>query len=235
MEDSYLAAVERNLRVARDRNAASIPAAAALIADTIARDGIVRAFGTGHSQILAMELGDRAGGLAPIDVIVDPTGGRAENVEGYAATLLHDDQVQRPDCLIVISTSGRNVAPIEMALIARGRGVPVIAVTGVGFSAAVASRHPSGRRLLDVADVVLDTCSEIGDAAVRVDRVPVAVGPTSTVIGAALLNAVIVEAVRELARRGIEAPVFASQNVDGTDDHNATITARYRGRIRALP
>lgn len=235
MYDSYFDAVERRLRLARERNRASIVEAARIVADTVARDGIVRAFGTGHSQILAMELADRAGGLAPIDVIVDPTGGRAENVEGYAPTLLHPDQVQPPDCLIVASTSGRNAAPIEMALVARARGVGVIAVTSVAFSSAVATRHSSGQRLLDVADVVLDTCGDVGDAEIHVDGVPVAVGPTSTIIGAALLNAVMVEAVSELARQGINVPVFASQNVDGTSEYNAAINARYRARIRALP
>lgn len=234
MMDAYLEAVELRLRLAHGRNHGSIAEAARLIADTVERDGIVRAFGTGHSQILAMELADRAGGLAPVDLIIDPTNGRAENIEGFAATLLHEDQLRPPDCLVVVSTSGRNAAPIEMALLARDRGVGVIAVTSVAFSSAVAARHSSGRRLLDVADVVLDTCGDVGDAEIRLEGVSATVGPSSTVIGAALLNAVIVEAVSELSRRGIDAPVFASQNVDGTDAHNAALNARYRGRIRAL-
>jgi uncharacterized phosphosugar-binding protein len=234
MHGRYFEAVEHRLALARERNEASVIEAARIVADTIERDGIVRAFGTGHSQLLAMELGDRAGGLVPVDVIVDPTHGRAENVEGYASTLLHADQVRPPDCLIVVSSSGRNAAPIDMALLARDRGVRVIAVTSVTFSLAVASRHSSGKRLLDVADVVLDLCADVGDAAVDIEGVPVPVGPVSTVIGAALLNAVVVEAASELVRRGVDAPVFASQNVDGTDDYNAAIEARYRGRIRGL-
>lgn len=234
MHHRYLDAVERSLARARDRNQVSLVEAARVVADTIERDGIVRAFGTGHSQLMAMELGDRAGGLAPVDVIVDPTNGRAENVEGFASTLLHADQIRAPDCLLVVSTSGRNAAPIEMALIARDRGVRVIALTSVAFSLAVSSRHSSGNRLLDVADVVLDLCADVGDAVVHVEGVPVPVGPISTVIGAALLNGVVVEAASELVRRGIEAPVFASQNVDGTDDHNAALEARYRARIRGL-
>jgi uncharacterized phosphosugar-binding protein len=233
--ERYFDAVDRLLRMVRETNRHSIPAAASVIADTIAADGIVRAFGSGHSQILALELFDRAGGLAPIDVIIDPSRGRAEGVEGYAATLLHEDQLQPADCLIVISTSGRNVSPIEMALIGRERGVPVVAVTAVEFSRSVASRHSSGKRLLDVADVVLDTCGAIGDAAVHIDGVPTDVGPTSTVLGSAVLNAVMVEAVDDLVRRGLDTPVFASQNLDGTADYNAALSARYRGRIRDMP
>lgn len=235
VHERYLDAVDDLLRRARDANRSSIPAAAATIADVIAADGIVRAFGSGHSEILARELFDRAGGLVPIDVIQDPSGGKAEKVAGYAATLLHEDQLRPPDGLVVISTSGRTVSPIEMAFIARERGVPVIAVTAMDFSRGVVSRHASGRRLFEVADIVLDTCSPRGDAALTIPGVAAAVGPTSTVVGAALLNAVIVGAVAELARRGLEAPVFASQNVEGTDAYNAALTARYRNRIRSLP
>jgi len=177
---------------------------------------------------------DRAGGLAPIDVILDVAHGRAENLEGYAAALLHEDQLRPPDCLIVASTSGRNVAPIEMALIARERRVPVIAVTSVSFSQGVASRHRSGLRLAEVADAVLDTRVPSGDGVVKIPGVPVDVGPVSTVVGAALVNAVVVDAVEILVARGVDVPVFASQNVDGTDESNALLNARYRGRIREL-
>lgn len=232
MYERYFDEVDRLLRLVREANRDSIPAAASVIADTVAANGIVRAFGSGHSQILARELADRAGGLAGIEVIIDPSEGKAETIEGYAATLLYDRELQPPDCLIVISTSGRNAAPIEMALIGRDRGVPVIGVTSVAFSLGVSSRHSSRRRLLEVVDIILDSCGAVGDAAVDVEGVPTNVGPTSTAIGAALLNAVFVEAIADLVRRGVEPPVLMSQNVDGTSDYNTSVSARYRGRIR---
>lgn len=234
MYERYFDAAERILREAREVNRDAISAAAKIVADAVSADGIVRTFGTGHSELLAREMFDRAGGLAPIDVILDAAHGHAENLEGYAATLLHEDQLRPPDCLIVASTSGRNVAPIEMALIARERGVPVIAVTSVAFSQGVASRHLSGQRLADVADVVLDTRVPAGDAVVTIPGVMVDVGPVSTVVGAALVNAVLVEAVAILAARGVDVPVFASQNVDGNEERNALLNKRYRGRIREL-
>jgi uncharacterized phosphosugar-binding protein len=235
MSDRYFESVDRLLARVRETNRRSIPAAARIVADTVAADGIVRAFGSGHSGLLARDLYDRAGGLACVDVIEDPGRGRAENVVGYAATLLHEDQLRPPDCLIVISSSGRNVSPIELALLARERGVPVIAATSVEFSLAVASRHPSGVRLPDVADVVLDTCVPTGDAGLTIEGAPTDAGPMSTVLGAAALTAVMVEATEELLRRGVTPPLFASQNVDGADNYNDALNDRYRGRIRALP
>ncbi len=233
MYEEYFDAVDGILRRVRDANRESIPAAASLIADAVSADRIVHVFGSGHSQLVAMELVDRAGGLAAIEVVFDPSSGRAETLEGYAGTLLLDHELQQGDCLIVISNSGRNASPVEMAMIGRERGLSVIAVTAADFSRSVTSRHSSGQRLLDIADVVLDTCGASGDAAVCIDGFATAVGPTSTVVGAALLNAVLVEAIAELVRRGIEPPVYVSQNVDGADAHNAALSARYRGRIRS--
>jgi len=234
MYERYFDAVDGILRQVRDANRESIPRAASLMADTIAADGIIHAFGSGHSQLLAIELAGRAGGLAAMQVILDPGQGKAESIEGYAATLLRDYQLESRDCLIVISNSGRNPSPIEMAQLGRQRGLPVIAVTAAEFSKSVSSRHSSGKRLLDVADVVLDTCGAAGDAAVEIEGVPEAIGPTSTVVGATLLNATLVETIGELVRRGVEPPILVSQNVDGSEERNARLKDRYRGRIRSV-
>jgi uncharacterized phosphosugar-binding protein len=234
MSDPYFVAVQEILSRVREANRQTIKAAASVVADTVADDGIVHAFGSGHSQLLAIELAGRAGGLAAIQVITDPGGGRAEGLEGYAATLLRDYELESRDCLIVISNSGRNPSPIEMAMLGRERGLKVIAVTAADFSRSVSSRHSSGRRLLDVADVVLDTCGVAGDAAVHVDGAPADAGPTSTVVGAALVNAVAVEAIAEMVRRGIVPPVLVSQNVDDFAEHNEALRQRYRGRIRSV-
>lgn len=234
MYERYFDVVERMLAEVREANRASIPAAAAIVADTIERDGIVHVFGSGHSQLLAIEMAGRAGGLAALEVIVDPGQGRAELLEGYAATLLRDYRLLPPDALVVVSNSGRNPSPIEMAMIGRDAGLKVIAVTAAAFSRSVTSRHSSGKRLLDVADVVLDTCGVAGDAAVRIDGSPADTGPTSTVIGAALLQAMLVEAVAELVRRGVEPPIMVSQNTDDFQAHNDALKERYRGRVRPV-
>lgn len=234
MSDQYFQAVEAILARVREANAASIPQAAGIIADTVAADGIVHAFGSGHSQLLAIELAGRAGGLAGIQVILDPGQGKAETLEGYAATIARDYSFEARDCLIVISNSGRNPSPIEMAMIGREHGMKVIAVTATDFSRSVSSRHSSGRHLFELADVVLDTQGAAGDAAVHVDGAPADVGPTSTVVGAALLNAVMAEAVAELVRRSVPPPVLVSQNTDNFAEHNDALRRRYAGRIRSI-
>ncbi|HET7055260.1 MAG TPA: SIS domain-containing protein, partial [Thermomicrobiales bacterium] len=117
MSDRYFQALDEILARVRVANQDSIAGAAAIVADTIAADGIVHAFGSGHSQLLAIELAGRAGGLAGIQVILDPGQGKAETLEGYAATIVRDYTFEPRDCLIVISNSGRNPSPIEMAMI----------------------------------------------------------------------------------------------------------------------
>ena len=234
MYERYFEAVDGILARVREANRESIPAAASVIADTIAADGIVHAFGSGHSQLLAIELAGRAGGLAAIQVILDPGQGKAEGIEGYAATVLRDYELESRDCLIVISNSGRNPSPIEMAMLGHERGLKVIGVTAAEFSRSVSSRHSSGKRLLDLSDVVLDTCGAAGDAAVHIEGAPTDAGPTSTVVGAVLLNAVTVEAIAQLVQRGIEPPVLVSQNTDNFKEHNEALRLRYRPRIRSV-
>ncbi|HEX8959878.1 MAG TPA: SIS domain-containing protein [Solirubrobacterales bacterium] len=230
LHETYFDRLNEILERIRVSGRESIPAAAEIIAGTVARGGVVHAFGSGHSQLLAIDLAGRAGGLASVNVIFDPGTGRAENLEGYAATLLRDVVFEAADCLIVISNSGRNPSPIEMAMAGKAAGVPVIAVTSVAFSRRVTSRHSSGRKLYEIADVVLDLCGEAGDAAVPLPG-GVSVGPTSTAAGSALLQATVAAAAARIQARGLEPPLFVSQNLDGSADHNEELRARYRGRV----
>ncbi|HYM96968.1 MAG TPA: SIS domain-containing protein [Candidatus Sulfotelmatobacter sp.] len=227
---TFFEIVQSTLERVEATNRDAIAAAASIVADSIRRDHLVHAFGSGHSQLLAMDLAGRAGGFAPVQVIYDPGQGKAETLEGYAATLLRDYVFEAGDCLIVISNSGRNAAPIEMALLGRNAGLPVIAATSMDFSRSSASRHSSGKRLFELADVILDLCGAPGDAALTLDGLRI--GPTSTVVGSALLHAVMAEAGARLIRSGIAPPVFLSQNVDGSREHNDRLRERYRGRIR---
>jgi uncharacterized phosphosugar-binding protein len=134
----------------------------------------------------------------------------------------------------VISNSGRNAVPIEVALAAKARGATVLALTSVVFSRRVNSRHPSGRKLLDCADLVFDNYGADGDAAVRVDGCPTAVSATSTVVGSALVQALVAATVAELQRRGHHAPVWQSANGEAGEHSNAAYLAEYQGRIKRL-
>lgn len=211
-----------------------IQEAAGLIADLIARDGVLYILGSGHSLMVAAEGYHRAGGLVPVDVIHDPTFGRAERLEGYAKVLLDHYDVPTGGVVVITSNSGRNALPIEMALECKSRGIRTIAITSLAHSKSVSARHPSGKRLFEIADVVIDNCGVPGDAILEMEGLPGRFCATSAVAGAFIIQSVIAQTVENLVRMGVEPPVLISANIDGGDEHNKRIAARYRGRIKGL-
>ena len=135
------------------------------------------------------------------------------------------------DLLIIHSVSGRNGVPVEMALEARRRGVYTAAITNLTTSRASASRHPSGQRLFEVCDLVIDNCGCIGDAAIDIEGFRGKTAATSTVTGAAIVNAFCAEVVGLYVANGLEPPVFMSANVDGGDKYNEKMMERYKDKI----
>jgi uncharacterized phosphosugar-binding protein len=217
--------------------------AADLIVAAVAAGGLVHVFGTGHSHLLAEELFLRAGGLAQVNpILLDAhmlnagaaQSTRLERLSRLASALFDGEPVTPPDVLIVVSNSGRNVAGIEIAVEARLRGIRTIALTSVRHAATVDARHAGGPRLHEVVDVVLDNRGRLGDACVTVAGFEQPVAATSTVMGAALLNAVVAEAVEILVIHGHRPDVFASSNIAGGDRINSELVARYSPRVRAL-
>ena len=156
---------------------------------------------------------------------------KLERLEGYGKLILEGEKIREGDLLILHSVSGRNAVAIDMAAEAKKRGVTVIALTNMNTSTAVASRHSSGKKLYDFADILIDNCGEKGDASLTIPGIPEKAGPTSTVVGALILNAVAVRAMELLLERGIEPPVFISANLDGGDEHNARILEEYKDHI----
>jgi uncharacterized phosphosugar-binding protein len=220
----------------RDSNRAGLTRAGELIGPGIARGGVLLTFGSGHSEILARELLGRAGGLVCVSGIQETTAGAAENVPGFGRMLaerharLHG--MEAGETVVVISNSGRNCAPIDVALFARERGLHVVAITALGMARTVSSRHPSGKMLHDVADVVLDNGGITGDARTPLpDGSGVRSGPSSTLTGALLLNLLQLEVLQWLADRGHALPVLRSQNTDGGAEHNQALAAKYRLRL----
>jgi uncharacterized phosphosugar-binding protein len=202
----------------------------------------VHTFGTGHSHLLAREISLRAGTLAPINLVYDPSlagslqmekSSYLERLEGYAEILMDYTAPSPEDIFIIISNSGRNAVPIEMALEARKRGHKVIGLTSVAYSRSSTSRHSSGKRLFEIADVVLDNCGKHGDAVLKLPSLEQWLGPTSTITGAYLLNAVMVQAAFNLIDRSVEPPVLWSGNLDEGMERNERIFKEYRRRIRS--
>ncbi len=233
----YLAHTRELLAVMAGTENDRIEKAAAVTAECIAGGGIVHVFGSGHSSLLAQEVFHRAGGLVPFNAMLDINltifgTSRAtllERLEGYGKSLLTSYDVQPGEVVIVISTSGINPVPIEVAEEARAKGATTIAVTSAFSYEEAVSRHSSGKRLVDVVDLVLDTHVPIGDAIEDVGGT--LVGATSTILGAALLNALVVATTERLVAGGHPVPAFVSQNVPGGDAHNQELLARYSPRI----
>jgi len=218
--------------------------AAAAMAEAIATGGMIYVFGCGHSAALSMDIFYRAGGLMLVQPIFDErvllhyrpvTETSAwEREEGWAPEVFEKSGARAGDAMIVLSTSGRNGAPIDMALAAKSAGLTVIGVTSLAYAGSLPSRHSSGKRLHEIADIVIDNHSAPGDAEVALPGLDQKVGPMSTGIGSAILQALVVETVANLLSRGEAPPVFVSANLPGGDEHNEKVLTRYRERIRYL-
>ena len=230
------------LQRVRDEEAGAVEAAGTLIADTVADGGRLFAFGAGHSSLAAQDLVYRAGGLAlmnllavpgavGVDVVPATLGSALERVDGLASAVLDTSPARSGDVLVIVSLSGRNALPVEMAMHARELGLKVIGVTSVAYASETKSRHTSGTYLKDHCDVVLDSKVATGDAELTLDSVPAPFAPASTVVTSALLQAVMATAAGTLADRGIEPPLLRSGNVDGGHEWNGRVFEEYGDRI----
>jgi uncharacterized phosphosugar-binding protein len=231
----YLDELAAALGRARLANREALAGAARIVEGVVAGDGIVFVFGSGHSQLAALELNRRAGSIAALQVLFDPTWGAAEHLEGYGQTLVGEPAPGPSDCLIAISHSGNTATAIDLALEARSSDCPVIAVTSLSAAGRARPRHACGLKLSQLADVVLDDGAADVDPGISVSGMAECVGPTSTIVAAALLHEVVVDAMSHLAARGLEVPVLMPNSSDGGPQHNARLRDRYRGRVRIVP
>jgi uncharacterized phosphosugar-binding protein len=234
LAESYFERASKLLERARESNAPVIARLAPIIGQSIAAGGVVHTFGSGHSELISREIIGRAGGLVCVTGIVDPTGGFIENLPGYgeklAARYDRQHQLNPGETLIVVSNSGKNASPIDVALYAKAKGLTVVALTCMAMSRLTPSQHPSGRKLFEVADHVLDNGGVPGDAIVEVAE-GTSAGPTSTLIGCSVLNWLMLSVMEWLQSKGHPLPVLRSQNVPGAIEHNRELASRYRGRL----
>lgn len=222
---------------------AALEQAAEAIFESLKQGGVLHVFGSGHSIGVAQEAFHRAGGLVPVNLIhgtfltplTSPkVSGKMERLSGVASILLGRHDLRPGEVLIVVSNSGINAVPVEIAIEARQHGLLVIAVTSLAHSRAVPARHPSGKRLFEVADVVLDNCGEPGDAAVTYPGWGGKAGPTSAVAGIFLMNRLVCRVVERYLAEDLTPPVYLSANLPGGDEHNRRLEEQYRGRITLL-
>ncbi len=234
LADAYYARANQLLAAAWTTNAPVIARVAPLLGDIVARGGVIHTFGSGHSELISREIIGRAGGLVCVTGILDPTGGFIENLPGYGAKLVerYDRQYQllAGEAVLVISNSGKNGSPIDVALYAKQKGLTVIALTCVAMSQVTPSQHSSGKRLFEVADHVLDNGGVPGDAIVDVSP-EIKAGPTSTLIGCSVLNWLMLATLEWLKTNGHPLPVLRSQNLPGAIEHNRALATKYKARL----
>lgn len=233
-----------------EREEQSILAAARLMADAIERDQLIHIIGTGgHSNMAAEEVFWRAGGLAPMNALLDSginlcNGARRSNIvercEGYAKTLFDSYHLgkEKEEVLIIATAYGVNAVTIEMAMEAKKRGMKVIAVTARAFADHLpkdaAARHSSGQNLYEMADVFVDVHLPYGDAVIQFDGLPQRVASVSTYCNAFALHCMEIETVKMLLERGIEPPVWMSANLPGGHEANRRYEEKYGPRMRHL-
>lgn len=224
----------------------AIIAAAEIVAAAVSADGVIHAFGTGHSEATAMEIAGRAGGLVGTSRVslrdlvfyggVDPANAdpHMERDPATGRRLFEITPTSPQDAFVIISNSGGNGSVVEFALAVKDAGLPLIAITSLAHSSGITSRHPSGKRLFEVADVVVDNGAPYGDAILDLPGGGKAAG-ISSVTSATAAEMINAEALARLVKDGGTPPVYLSANIPDADEHNHKLEDHYGARIRRGP
>jgi len=231
MENKVYSVVDDLLKQVRTTQGENVEKAARLFADALKNGGMLQAFGSGHSQSGASELCHRAGGFIPTKQIKEPSGGMYEGIEGVGTSFMKRVDIRSNDVVVIISNSGRNPLPIEMAMISKERGAKVVAITSLEASKRLKSKHSSGKNLWEVADVVLDNCVADGDATIDMEGLDTKICGMSSITTAVLVEASVYRAAQMLLSEGIVPPVFKSQNIDGGPEYNDKLLSKYFDRM----
>jgi len=243
---SYMEAMIAAQQAIMESQASAIEEAARVITQSLRRDGVLHLFGSGHSHLPPEEAFYRSGGLAAVSPLLDPSLMFHEGTEkcialekwnGYATRFVLPKYELRPeDVMMVFSASGRNNAPIEVALAAREKGLYTIGVTSHRYSASVPSLHPSGKHLADVVDLVLDHDVPPGDTLVTIEAMPElgTTGGASTALAIILVHAVVASTIENFVKAGEVPPMIRCPNTGVVQEalqENARTLARYRHRL----
>lgn len=225
----------------------NIMKAARILADCTKKGGIIHMFGCGHSGLVTEDVFWRSATLANVHAIFESSvsgineitkTSLIEKVEGVGKILADYNRLAPPDVLVCFSNSGNNAATVDMALAAQAKGLPVIAFTNVEYADQLTTHHSSGKKLKDIADVVIDNCSLIGDAAVELEGFEVKVGATSTIPVIYMLTALLVQTCENLLQEGITPDVYYNGHLayesDHVKAHNDALVDKYYWRMRNL-
>ncbi|MDQ0881036.1 SIS domain-containing protein [Peribacillus sp. V2I11] len=239
--NSYFEEVQALLTIVGEQEKQSIKESVEHISKAVMSDGIIHLFGSGHSHILTEEVFYRAGGLAAIrpifveDLMLFKGASRSSQLErqnDLSEKFMHDEDIRPGDVCIVISSSGVNPVPIDVAAIAKEKGAFVIGLTSPEYAKSCHSRHKQKHYLHDVVDLVIDNHIGKGDTLLKSNNI--SFGSGSTVVGAVLLNMIFTQVIQTIIESGETPPVFLSSNIEGADEHNQKIITKYKTRIPQL-
>ena len=239
--ERYYARVSEIMGEVFEKEAGPIERAAEVIAEANRTGHSVFAFGCNHAGLITLELFYRTGGLVTVNPVRAPgmmlelspptMTSEMERMPGYGKIIFGNLKTRPGDVIIIHSVSGRNSVTVDMAEAAREAGLCVIVVTNMNTAGTVTSRHPSGKKLHDFASILIDNHGDLGDASVELEGFPQKVASTSTVVGAAILNAVVARVCELLLESGETPPVFMSGNIDGGDEHNRRVMNERKDNI----
>lgn len=245
--EKYFDEIEKVITKVKETQSENIMKAAEILAKTTENNGIIYGFGTGHSHLVIDDAFWRAATPANYCALLEPSAtGNQEITKSYYVENTYDigklivdyHRITPNDCMIIVSNSGNNIAPVDAALRAKEKGIPTIGITAVEYSDFLKCKHKDGVKLKDVVDVVLDNCSLIGDATVDIEGFPMKVGSSSTIPNVYLQNAILTQMVEILVDKGIEPDVYYNGHMAFMDencaDHNDKLVDKYFYRIRNL-
>lgn len=246
--DEYLKKVNGIINRIHTEEKENILKAAQAVADQVKEDKLVTIFGPGgHSNLAAMEIFFRAGGLMHVNAILNQetmlsSGAlksmQVERLPGYGRIVIEDYGISSDDLLIVVNAYGINSATIDAAMTAKENGAKVIGICSVEHAKNTpkdhVARHPSGKNLYEIADMTIDVKIPIGDAVIELENFEQKVGALSTFANAYALNCMVIEAINMLVDEGIKPPVWMSGNATGGDEWNQQFLDRFKNRIRVL-
>ena len=219
----------------------NIRKASQIMFDAMKEDKIVHIFATGHSHMFAEEMFYRAGGLVQINPILEPflmqhegavRSTQFERLTGVSKIIFNSLDIKEKEPIIIVSNSGINCVPVEMAEIAKDNNHPVIIITSAKVSKELKPRTINNKKLYELGDVVIDNHSPYGDG--TVDTKYGKIGSTSTILNSYIAQMLILNIVELYEKEGLVPPIYQSANTPGGDEHNKYLYEKFKNRVKPL-